>query len=591
MMLKIGTIFLYNIKVMNKTIEIAKKYKKQIILGPLFKIIEVIFELMMPLLMKYIIDTGYNEAVLTQDYTKIIVPGCLIILLCILGFCSTLVCQYFASIASQGYGTDLRNLIFEKVNKLSLREIELFGKGNIYNLISNDVNKMQTAIAMIIRLVVRAPALVIGSLIMSIIISPKASLIFLGVTVILSLLILFIFKFSSKQILKVQEKMDNITSLNNDDLNGIRVIKGFNHEEYEINKFKKVTNEYFKESKKNTLLNALVNPLTFLVIDIACAGVILLGKVEVSNSSLSTGDLISLIAYLNQILLALIVICNLVVIFTRAFASKKRIDNFINTESSIKENGEETKEINVNDSIIEFKNASFTYNIGENNILNDLNFDIKKGETVGIIGSTGSGKSTLIKLLLRFFDTTTGEILYKGINIKNYSLSSLRKEIAFVPQKVSLVSGSIKENLMMGKKDATENDIEVALKRAEASEFVSKLPNKEETILVEGGKNLSGGQRQRIAIARALIKDSEVVVLDDSTSALDYLTDKNVRHNIKEIEGVTTIMVSQRATSLMNCDKIIVLSKGKIESIGNSDYLLENSKVFKEIYESQKGAK
>ena len=576
---------------MNKSVLIAKKYKKQIILGPLFKIIEVIFELMMPLLMKYIIDKGYNEAVMSQDYTKIIVPGCIILLLVILGFCSTLVCQYFASIASQGYGTDLRNLIFEKVNKLSLREIELFGKGNIYNLISNDVNKMQVALAMIIRLVVRAPALVIGSLIMSIIISPKASLIFLGVTIILSCLILFIFKFSSKQILKVQEKMDNITSLNNDDLNGIRVIKGFNHEDYEINKFKNVTNEYFKESKKNTLLNALVNPLTFLVIDIACCLVVILGKVEVGNLNLTTGDLISLIAYLNQILLALIVICNLVVIFTRAFASKKRIDNFINTESSIKEDGVITKNINVNDTIIEFKNASFKYNEDENNILNNLNFEIKKGETVGIIGSTGSGKSTLIKLLLRFFDTSTGEILYKGVNIKDYSLSSLREEISFVPQKVSLISGSIKENLLMGKKDASDEEIALALKRAEASEFISNLPNKEDTILVEGGKNLSGGQRQRVAIARALIKNSEIVVLDDSTSALDYLTDKNVRHNIKDIKDITTIMVSQRATSLMSADKIIVLSKGSIESIGNSDYLLEHSKVFKEIYESQKGAK
>ncbi len=591
MVLKISIIFLYNIKVMNKSVMIAKKYKKQIILGPLFKIIEVIFELMMPLLMKYIIDEGYNEALMNQDYTKIIVPGCIILLLVVLGFCSTLVCQYFASIASQGYGTDLRNLIFDKVNKLSLREIELFGKGNIYNLISNDVNKMQTALAMIIRLVVRAPALVIGSLIMSIIISPKASLIFLGVTIILSLLILFIFKFSSKQILKVQEKMDNITSLNNDDLNGIRVIKGFNHEEYEINKFKNVTESYFKESKKNTLLNALVNPLTFLVIDLACAGVIILGKVEVGSGNLTTGDLISLIAYLNQILLALIVICNLVVIFTRAFASKKRIDNFINSESSIKEEGTITKNINVNDTIIEFKNASFKYNEDENNILNNLNFEIKKGETIGIIGSTGSGKTTLIKLLLRFFDTSTGEILYKGVNIKDYSLSNLREEISFVPQKISLISGSIKENLLMGKKDATKEEIDLALKNAEASDFISKLPNKEETILVEGGKNLSGGQRQRVAIARALIKNSEVIVLDDSTSALDYLTDKNVRHNIKEIEGITTIMVSQRATSLMNADKIIVLSKGSIESIGNSDYLLKHSKVFKEIYESQKGAK
>ncbi len=577
---------------MNKSIEIVKKYKKQVILGPLFKIIEVIFELFMPLLMKYIIDTGYNSALETGDYSKIIIPGILIIVICILGFCSTLVCQYFASIASQGYGTDLRNLIFKKTNELSLKEIEIFGKGNIYNLISNDVNKMQVAMAMIIRLVVRAPALVIGSLIMSIFISLKASLIFLIVTVILSLIILIIFKVSSKQILNVQKSMDSITNLSNDDLSGIRVIKGFNHEEYEINKFKKVTNSYYKESKKNTFINALVNPLTFLIIDMASIFIIVLGKNDsISGSGLTSGDLISLIAYLNQILLALVVICNLVVIFTKAFASKKRIDSYLNKESSIKNNGNVIKNIDLNDDIIEFKNASFKYNENENEILKNLNFTIKKGETVGIIGSTGSGKTTLIKLLLRFFDCSSGEILYKGTNIKDYNLDSLRDEISFVPQKVSLISGSIKDNLLIGNKIATEEEIVNALKNAEAYDFVDKLKDKENTLLVEGGKNLSGGQKQRISIARALIKNSEIIVLDDSTSALDYLTDKNVRNNIKNMENKTTIMISQRATSLMNADKIIVLSHGEIESIGNSEYLLENSKVFKEIYDSQKGAR
>ncbi len=576
---------------MNQTIKLVKKYKKQVILGPLFKIIEVIFELFMPLIMKYIIDTGYNEALESGNFNKIIIPGILIIVICILGFCSTLVCQYFASIASQGYGTDLRNLIFKKTNELSLREIEIFGKGNIYNLISNDVNKMQTAMAMVIRLVVRAPALVIGSLIMSVFISPKASLIFLGVTIILSIIILIIFKVSSKQILKVQKNMDSITSLANDDLNGIRVIKGFNHVDYESDKFKKVTNSYYKESKKNTFINALVNPLTYLIIDIACAFIVILGKNDsINRTGLSSGDLISLIAYLNQILLALVVICNLVVIFTKAFASKKRIDSYLNQKSSISTDGKIIKNININEDIIEFKDASFRYEENENDILSNLNFKIKKGETIGIIGSTGSGKTTLIKLLLRFFDASSGEILYKGTNIKEYNLDSLRDEISFVPQKISLISGSIKDNLLVGNKNASNDDIIKSLKNAEAYEFVNNLDYKENFNLVEGGKNISGGQRQRIAIARALIKNSEVIVLDDSTSALDYLTDKKVRNNIKNINNITTIMISQRATSLMNADKIIVLSKGKIESIGNSEYLLKNSKVFKEIYDSQKGA-
>lgn len=576
---------------MNKSISIAKKYRKQIILGPLFKIVEVIFELFIPLIMKYIIDEGYNYAVLNNDYRKIIIPGCIIIFVCVLGFCSTLVCQYYASIASQGYGTDLRNLIFKHTNELSLKEIELFGKGNIYNLISNDVNKMQVGLAMIIRLVIRAPAIIIGSLIMSVIISPTASLIFLCITIILFAIILFIFKVSSKQVLNVQSKMDNLTLFSNDDLNGIRVIKGFNHEKYETDKFFDKTNDYFKESKKNNFINALINPLTFLVIDFASVGIVLIGKNTISsNLSLSTGDLISLISYLNQILLALVVVCNLVVIFARAFASKKRIDSFLNTNSSVL-NDKSNVDIKNYENLIEFKNVSFRYNEGENDILKNLNFNIKKGETIGIIGSTGSGKSTIAKLILRFFDSSNGEILYKGINIKNYELEKLRNELSFVAQKTSLISGTIKENIMMGNLEASNEEIKNSLIISDAYDFVENLPQKENTYLVEGGKNLSGGQKQRISIARAIIKKGEVLVLDDSTSALDYLTDKKVRNNIKNMTNFTTIIISQRATSLINTDKIIVLSKGTIESIGNYEYLIKNSKVFKEIYESQIGAK
>ena len=578
---------------MTETVKLAKKYKKQLILGPMFKVIEVIFELFTPFLMKYIIDIGYKDAINDGNYKNIIIPGLLILLTVVLGFCSTLVCQHFSSIASQGYGTDLRNAIFKKTNSLSLREIELIGKGNILNLISNDSNRLQLAVAMIIRLVIRAPALVIGSLIMTIFISKEISLFFFVVTFILILFVLLVFIFSSKQIVKIQTKTDMISNLANDDLRGIRVIKAFNKVNEEENKFNNLTEDYYKQARKNTFLNALVNPITLLFIDLACVGVLLFAKgdINIGDVTLSSGDLVSLIAYLNQILVALIVVCNLILIFTRAYASKKRTDNFFAIESSIV-NNPKVKDVRVNngDKLFEFNNVSFKYNEGENNTVANLNFTIYKGETVGIIGGTGSGKSTIIKLMERFFDNTDGEIIYKNNLLKDYDLISLRNEVSLVDQKNNIFKGTIRENVLMGNKRSDEEVIN-SLKLSKAFDFVDRFDEKLDYVLEEGGKNLSGGQKQRICIARALNKHGEVLILDDSTSALDYLTDKEVRENIKKIDNLTTIIVSQRATSLLDCDKIIVMDKGTVESIGKHEDLLEISSVYKEIYYSQVGVK
>ncbi len=574
---------------MEKAYGYLKYYKKQMILGPIFKMFEVVFELIMPFLMSFIIDTGINEAVATGHYEKIYIPGLIIIGLILVSFCSTIVCQYYASIASQGFGTKLRNALYEKIAGLSLKDIDLVGKGNLTTIITNDVNRLQVSVAMLVRLVIRAPSLIIGSLICAFIINYKIAFIFVGVIVLVSLILFFVIKFSSKQILRVQKETDNIVTSTNDSLNGIRVVKAFNNENVEINKFKNSSTKYFNEMKKINLLNALTSPLTYLVINVAIVLVIYFSSDSIINGTgLTKGELTSLVQYLNQILLALIVVSNLVVIFTKAFASKVRVESILNIKNEIINDPKvEPHKINNGEDLIKFKNVSFKYDESDNDVVKNINFDIKKGQTIGIIGGTGSGKTTLVKLLLRFFDRTGGDILYKGTDIKDYDIDALRNEISLVNQKATIFKGTIRSNMLIGKSDATDLEIEEALKKACAYEFISKYDDYLKHPLEEGGKNLSGGQRQRLSIARSILKNGEILILDDSTSALDYLTEKNLKHNIKEIENLTTIIIAQRVTSLMNADQIIVMYHGEVESVGTHDELMKNSKVYKEIYDSQ----
>ena len=545
------------------------------IFGPMFKTLEVIFELLIP--------------------SKIFIDGLIIIGFVILGFCSTIVCQYFASIASQGFGTDLRNRLFKKINELSMKEINFFGIGYLSNIFNNDINRLQLAVAMMVRLVVRAPALVIGSIVCSFLINYKIAFIFLAVVIIVSIFLYIVFSITSKQFLNLQKKNDKLSQIVDDGISGTRVIRSFNTEEYEIKKYKTETGEYYKDSKKMISINALINPITFLVINLAILITVYLGINMLNNGSFinfngelfSSGDIIALIQYLNQMLMALIVVCNLVVIFNKSFASKKRVDALLIKESSIKNNyNYDLININNGDNLFEFKNVDFSYS-GKNNVLNNLNFVIKKGDSIGIIGGTGSGKSTIIKLMDRFFDATNGEILYKGVDIKKYNSESLHKEISIVNQKNQLFKGTIKSNLLIGNSAANENDMITSLKNAEAYSFVEKYPEFLDHYVEEGGQNFSGGQKQRLCIARALIRNSETVIFDDSMSALDFITDKKVRHNLAKMENLTKIYVSQRVTTLMYCDKILVVDNGKIIDIGNHEELLKNCKIYREIYKSQ----
>lgn len=566
-------------------------FKKEFILGPTFKMLEVAFELIMPFLMSYVIDVGIEAAQNYGNYNQIIIPGVLIFLLAVLGLCSTLVCQHYASIASQGYGTRLRDALYSKIMNMSLRNVELIGKGNLNTVLSNDVNRLQVSVAMMIRLVLRAPTIVIGSLICAFIIDWHSALIFLGVVILISLILFFILKVSSKKVITTQKKVDKIVTLTNDSLNGIRVIKAFNNETHEVNKFKEKTQDYYKEMKTVSFINALTNPLTFLIINVAIVLVVYFSSNEIiSESGLTTGELTSLIQYLNQCFVALIAVSNLVIIFTRAFASKKRVEELLNLKEDLENNGTFADLFIENgQNLFEFKNVSFKYNEGENNVVKDLNFTIKKGERVGIIGGTGSGKTTLIKLIERFFDRSEGEILYKGHDIKDYNLNSLHHEISLVNQKAVLFNGTIKSNLLIGRKDASESEMIKALKDACAYDFVKKYDDFLDHQVEENGRNFSGGQKQRLSIARALIKNGETLILDDSTSALDYLTEKELKQHIFENRDLTIIIIAQRVSSLLNCDKIIVMYHGQVESVGTHEELLKTSKVYKEIYSSQYG--
>ena len=566
-----------------------KYFKKEMIFGPLFKMLEVVFELLMPFLMSYIIDDGINFALDTGDFSKIYIPGLIIFGFAVLGLLSTLVCQYFASVASQGYGTKLRNQLFKKITHLSLSDIEIIGKGNLNTIISNDVNRLQVSVAMMIRLVLRAPALIIGSLICAFFIDTKISLIFLVVVISISIILFLIIFNSSKKIIEVQKETDSLVMQANDSLSGMRVVKAFNNEEKEINNFKKKTNQFFIKMKSVNIINALTSPLTSLIINFAIAFVIYFSSSSIiDQTGITKGELSSLISYLNQILLALIVVSNLVVIFTRAFASKKRVEEILNIPDFVHDKNEIKKiDLEDNQNILDFKNVSFKYEEKDNDVIKNINFEIKKGEKVGIIGGTGSGKTTLIKLIERFFTRTSGVILYKGKDINQYNITNLRNEISLVSQKASLFKGTIRSNLEMGKKDATIEEMEESLKMSCAYEFVKKYDDYLDHKVEEGGKNFSGGQKQRLSIARSLIKDSEILILDDSTSALDYLTEKLLKENINKMEDKTVIIVAQRVSTVKYCDKIIVMYHGSIESIGTHEELLANSKVYKEIYDSQ----
>ena len=570
---------------MFKLIPYLKDFKKECFLGPLFKLLEAILELIVPLVMAKIIDIGVKS----YDTSYIIKMGILIIILGI-GLGSALVCQYFAAKASQGFGTKLRNELFRHINSLSHSEIDNIGTPSLITRIINDVNQLQVAVAMAIRLGVRAPFIILGSAIMAMFINLKLSLIFF-LSIPLIVLTLYLVMGKSIPLYRViQKKLDKISLITRENLEGVRVVRAFSKQEVEKDRFNIAALDHSNTAIKVGKLSALLNPLTFMIMNFSIAFIVWFGGIGVNNGNFTQGEIIAFVNYMTQILLTLIVVANLVIIFTKASASATRVNEVLDTKSSIKEASSSTKVQATNNSskIIEFKNVSFSYNNSKQYSLENISLSINKGETIGIIGGTGAGKSTLVNLIPRFYESTEGEIFINGENIKNYSIKDLRNLFGIVPQKAVLFTGSLRENMKWANKNASDEEILMALDIAQCSDFVSNLKDGLDTSVLQGGKNFSGGQKQRLTIARALVGSPKIIILDDSSSALDFATDLKLRQALNiHAKEITTIIVSQRASSIKNSDKIVVLDDGKLAGIGTHEELLENSEVYKEICLSQ----
>lgn len=567
--------------------KLAKRYlgsvKQYIIIGQTSKLIEAIFEVIVPLIMAAIVDNGIKGNMGKGYVYKM---GGVLILLGVLGLCFALICQYLASKASQSVGTVMRNDMFRHINSLSHAELDRLGTPSLITRLTNDINQVQQAVAMFIRLVVRAPFIVIGSAIMAMSIDLKLSVIFVIIIPLVVLVLYLIMSRSIKYYKVIQKKLDRISLVTREGLSGVRVIRAFSRQDTEQKRFDEANDDYLDISLRVGRLSALLNPLTYVILNLAIAAIVWYGGVGVDAGRLTQGEVIAFVNYMTQISLALVVVANLVVLFTKAAASSTRINEVLEIEPSIK-NGTE-KDGAGSENAVEFSHVYFSYNNSGEYALEDIDLTAKKGETIGVIGGTGSGKSTLASLIPRFYDISKGELKINGTNAADYDTTALRQKVGVVPQKAVLFSGTIAENMRWGKRDATDEEIWKALETAQAKEFVEKMPDGLDTHITQGGKNLSGGQKQRLTIARALVSQPDILILDDSASALDFATDAALRKAIAQnTTGMTTFIISQRANSIMQADKIIVLDDGRQAGLGTHRELLESCGVYREICYSQ----
>lgn len=567
---------------MLKLARYLKNYIKEVIIGPFFKLIEAVFELIVPLVMAKIIDVGIENS--DKDY--ILKMGGVMILLGVVGLCCALVCQYLASRTSQAIGTDLRNDVFSKIGSLSYSQLDKFGSASLVNRIISDVNQLQLAVAMLIRLVVRVPFLIIGATVMAFSINTELAVIFVVIIPLVALSLYLVMSRSVPYYKRIQKNLDGVSGIVRENLNGVRVIRAFSGQDRENIRFQKATDIVMEENIRVGRISAILNPVCYVILNLAIIAILYFGGVKVYDGAVSQGEIIALVNYMTQISLALVVMANLVVIFTKAGASASRVNEIFDETPDISDGSGAT--ISENAPAVEFKDACFDYGNNGEYELEGITFSVNKGETIGIIGSTGSGKSTLINLIPRFYDTAKGEVFVGGANVKDYIVSDLRRKIGIVPQKSALFSGTVRENLTIGNENASEETIKKAIRIAQAEDIIERMPEGLDTFIAEGGRNLSGGQRQRLTIARALVCEPEILILDDSSSALDYVTDLNLRKAIKEeTDNMTVFIVSQRANAIKNSDRIIVLDDGRISATGKHEELLETSDVYIEICKSQ----
>lgn len=570
---------------MRRLTRYLKNYKKNLILGPLFKLLEAIFELIVPLVMADVIDNGLRGE--NASVSFILGRGGIMVALGVAGLGFSLICQYYASRCSQGFGTELRSDLFAHINSLSYAELDRLGTPSMITRMTSDIDQLQVAVAMMIRLVIRAPFLVIGATVMAMTINLKLSLVFLAAAPLIALSLYFIMSKTIPMYGKIQRKLDNVSKITRENLSGVRVVRAFSRQETEKKRFDAAADDLAKNAVMAGKISALLNPLTFAITNLAIIAILYFGGGLVDTGEMTQGEIVAFINYLTQISLALVVVANLVVIYTKSAASAKRVVEVFETESSIKDDAQAPVQAVDGAPKVAFDHVDFAY-AGGANVLRDLTLTVPAGQTVGIIGGTGSGKSSLVNLLPRFYDISAGSLKIDGAEARDYPLEQLRKKIGIVPQNAVLFSGTIRDNMRWAKPDATDEEIFDALRCAQAEEFVRAKPDGLDSIVEQRGKNFSGGQRQRLTVARALVGNPEILILDDSMSALDFATDLALRRALAaRKDGATTFIVSQRATSVRQADQIVVLDNGAVAGIGKHDDLMQNCDVYREICLSQ----
>ena len=566
-------------------------YKKESILGPLFKLLEASFELFVPLVMAAIIDRG----IATHDTGYILRMGLVLVALAVIGLTCALTAQYFAAKASVGFATSIKSALFAHIQTLSYTELDTLGTDTLITRMTSDMNQVQSGMNLALRLLLRSPFVVFGAVIMAFSINVKAALIFAVAVPLLCVVVFGIMLWTMPLYKKVQASLDCVLGLTRENLTGARVLRAFRMERAEEERFRAQNEELTERQLFVGRISAMMNPVTFIIINVATVILLWSGAIRVDNGILSQGEVIALVNYMSQILVELIKMANLIINITKALACADRVNSVLKIETTM--NPEEQGMVSVtkgdeNAPILEMRNVGLTYAGAGESSLDHLNLKVQKGQTVGIIGGTGSGKSSLVNLIPRYYDATEGEVLLEGRNIKDYLLDEVRDLVGMVPQKAVLFTGTIRDNLLFGRdKNAStvsEEDLNVALETAQAKDFVDSRPNGLDDVLTQGGKNLSGGQKQRLTIARALVRKPKILILDDSASALDFATDARLRQAIRHLDPeMTVFIVSQRTASVRFADQIIVLEDGQIAGTGTHEELLENCEVYQEIYYSQ----
>ena len=578
---------------MKKLLVYLKDYKKESILGPLFKLLEATFELIVPLVMAAIIDTG----VATGDKSYIMKMCMVLVLLAVIGLTCSITAQYFAAKAAVGFATKLRHALFAHIERLSFTEMDTVGTATLITRMTSDVNQVQNGVNLVLRLFLRSPFIVFGAMVMAFTIDVKAALVFVVTIPLLSIIVFGIMLISIPLYKKVQSALDKVLGITRENLTGSRVIRAFNKEDDETVHFNENNDLLTRAQIYVGKISALMNPLTYVIINGAIVVLVWTGAVRVDNGYITQGEVVALINYMSQILVELVKLANLIININKSIACGNRIQSIFEMQPSITDgSGQKVDKVRTDTAdrseeaeyAVEFSHVGLTYAGAGDESLTDIDFKVKKGETIGIIGGTGSGKSSVVNLIPRFYDVTSGFIKVDGKDVKDYPLEELRGKIGTVLQKAVLFHGTIRENLKWGNPDATEEDLNRAITVAQAKEFIDNKEGRLDFEIEQGGKNLSGGQRQRLTIARAVVKKPEILILDDSASALDFATDAALRKAIREMEGETTVfIVSQRAASIQHADRIVVLDDGKIVGLGTSEELLESCEVYQEIYNSQ----